>query len=85
MGPAVAKPIVGYAQHWLGRHCCVYWHQLSVRETQRGGRPFMGIPLGDFPLEQSQDNSLKHVFDQLKVTGGHPVEPNIVLPLIFYQ
>ncbi|KAL7880695.1 hypothetical protein SRHO_G00029490 [Serrasalmus rhombeus] len=36
-------------------------------------------PLGDFPLEQSHGDSLKHAFDQGKVIDGQLLKPGWVL------
>lgn len=46
---------------------------VDLSKTLEGGSvplPFGGILLGDFPLEQTCDETLRHAFDQVKVIDG---------------
>ncbi|KAL7886261.1 hypothetical protein AOLI_G00065560 [Acnodon oligacanthus] len=42
-------------------------------------------PLGDFPLEQSRDDLLKHPFDQVKTIDGQLVEPGQALSYPYFS
>lgn len=59
---------------WLGRRCQGHQRQLCVTVTWRRERATLppsasvGISLRNFPWEQMYDESLKHVFDQVKAT-----------------
>ncbi|XP_051500808.1 uncharacterized protein LOC127409893 [Myxocyprinus asiaticus] len=42
------------------------------------------FPEGDFPLEQSQDKTLKHAFDQVRVIDGQQLQPDIALSYPYF-
>ncbi|XP_051571299.1 uncharacterized protein LOC127450889 [Myxocyprinus asiaticus] len=39
---------------------------------------------GDFPLEQSRDETLKHAFDQVRVIDGQQLQPNVALSYPYF-
>lgn len=46
---------------------------------------FAGIPLGDFPLDQSCHETLKHAFDQVRVFNGQKIQPNVTLSYLYFS
>lgn len=40
---------------------------------------FVGIPVGDFPLEQLGSKALRHAFNEVKVIDGQQIQPNVAL------
>ncbi|XP_051509646.1 uncharacterized protein LOC127415117 [Myxocyprinus asiaticus] len=58
-------------------------------DDERGGEaaapPLLReFPEGDFPLEQSRDETLKHAFDQVRVIDGQGLQPDIALSYPYF-
>lgn len=83
IGSAVARYRWNPAQHFVGEAGLgPSTSALGQGDTDCGEGsclpPFAVIILGDFPLVQSYNETLRHAFNQLKVISGHKIQSNVV-------
>lgn len=75
----VGKVLPGLSMSTLGQG------DMEGGEAGDGGEgpPFVEIPLWDFQLEQSCNESLWHTFDHVRVSDGPKIHPNVVLSHLY--
>lgn len=61
-------------------------HQDNTEGGEGSAPPFFaGLPLGDFPLEQSHDKTPRHAFDQARIINGQKSSLMLHFPTHTFQ